>query len=136
MGSEQTCGLNGFNSKTGLTRDKLILHILLISIFPALCLAILISWATSTTIEEQVNGQTAQLIDNVNKSLDYHASNMQNVSYLISFNPEIGKFLGDGSAAFSGEQERYNTLKFLQGFTTLHSEIAGIMIVNNKGGIS
>jgi two-component system sensor histidine kinase YesM len=114
-------------------RDKLILHILLISIFPALCLGLLISWVTSSTIEEQVNGQTSQLIGNVNKSLDYHASNMQNVSYLISFNPEIGKFFANGAGAFSGEQERYNTLKFLQGFTTLHSEIAGIMIVNNNG---
>lgn len=114
-------------------RDKLILHILLISIFPALCLGLLISWATSYTIEEQVNGQTSQLIGNVNKSLDYHASNMQNVSYLISFNPEIGKFFAEGASAFPGEQERYNTLKFLQGFTTLHSEIAGIMVVNHKG---
>lgn len=114
-------------------RDKLILHILLISIFPALCLGLLISWVTSSTIEEQVNGQTSQLIGNVNKSLDYHASNMQNVSYLISFNPEIGDFFAKGADAFSGEQERYNTLKFLQGFTTLHTEIAGIMIVNNNG---
>lgn len=114
-------------------RDKLILHILLISIFPALCLGLLISWATSYTIEEQVNGQTSQLIGNVNKSLDYHASNMQNVSYLISFNPEIGRFFAEGTLAFPGEQERYNTLKFLQGFTTLHSEIAGIMVVNHKG---
>ncbi|AZS17486.1 cache domain-containing sensor histidine kinase [Paenibacillus lutimineralis] len=114
-------------------RDKLILHILLISIFPALCLGLLISWATSYTIEEQVNGQTSQLIGNVNKSLDYHASNMQNVSYLISFNPEIGKFFAEGASAFPGEQERYKTLKFLQGFTTLHSEIAGIMVVNHKG---
>ncbi|HEY4390530.1 MAG TPA: sensor histidine kinase [Paenibacillus sp.] len=114
-------------------RDKLILHILLISIFPALCLGLLISWATSYTIEEQVNGQTSQLIGNVDKSLDYHASNMQNVSYLITFNPEIGEFFARGAAAFPGEQERYNTLKFLQGFTTLHSEIAGIMVVNNKG---
>ncbi|MCM3042965.1 sensor histidine kinase [Paenibacillus motobuensis] len=114
-------------------RDKLILHILLISIFPALCLGLLISWATSYTIEEQVNGQTSQLIGNVNKSLDYHASNMQNVSYLISFNSEIGKFFTEGASAFPGEQERYNTLKFLQGFTTLHSEIAGIMVVNHKG---
>jgi len=114
-------------------RDKLILHILLISIFPALCLGLLISWATSYTIEEQVNGQTSQLIGNVDKSLDYHASNMQNVSYLITFNPEIGEFFARGAAAFPGEQERYNTLKFLQGFTTLHSEIAGIMVVNHKG---
>ncbi|NWL90101.1 sensor histidine kinase [Paenibacillus sp. 79R4] len=114
-------------------RDKLILHILLISIFPALCLGLLISWATSYTIEEQVNGQTSQLIGNVNKSLDYHASNMQNISYLISFNPEIGRFFAEGTLAFPGEQERYNTLKFLQGFTTLHSEIAGIMVVNHKG---
>lgn len=114
-------------------RDKLILHILLISIVPALCLGLLISWVTSNTIEEQVNGQTSELIGNVNKSLDNHASNMQNVSYLISFNPQIEHFLKEGSSSFTEEKERYNTLKFLQGFTTLHSEIAGIMIVNNKG---
>lgn len=114
-------------------RDKLILHILLISILPALCLGVLISWATTSTIEEQVHGQTTQLIGNVNKSLDYHASTLQNVSYLISFDPAIHDFLEAGTASFEQDQGKYNVLQFLQGFTTLHSEIAGIMVVNSKG---
>ncbi|KAI7246258.1 hypothetical protein KC345_g12097, partial [Hortaea werneckii] len=37
------------------------------------------------------------------------------------------------NAAGNGESAEYNIRKFLQGFTTLSSEIAGIMLVNSEG---
>jgi len=112
-------------------RAKLILHFLLISLLPAIFLGILIAWATDNIIEKQVNDHTSQLIGNVNKSLEFYASNLQNMTYFISFNPQIKRFLSEDIQ--QPESEMYDMRKFLQGFTTLYSEVAGIMVVNAKG---
>ncbi|MBB3112697.1 two-component system sensor histidine kinase YesM [Paenibacillus phyllosphaerae] len=114
-------------------RNKLIVHFLLISTLPALCIGILIAWATNGTIEKQVNNQTEQLIGNVNKSLDHYAANLQSITYFIAMNPEIQSFLTGGTAALAGDETQYRTSKFLEGFTTLYSEVAGIMVVNSDG---
>ncbi|UJF32747.1 cache domain-containing sensor histidine kinase [Paenibacillus hexagrammi] len=112
-------------------RYKLIMHFLLISILPAICLGVLIAWATDNIIEKQVNDHTSQLIGNVNKSLEFYAGNLQNMTYFISFNPQIKRFLS--SDVKQPESEVYDMKKFLQGFTTLYTEVAGILVVNAKG---
>ncbi|PZD94411.1 sensor histidine kinase [Paenibacillus sambharensis] len=114
-------------------RYKLILHFILISILPAATIGGLIAWATDTIIGKQVNSQTARLIGSVSQSLDFYAQNLQNHTYFISFNPSIIRFLEEGEAALEQGNERYETKKFLQGFTTLYPEIAGIMVVGAHG---
>ncbi|XEC93056.1 sensor histidine kinase [Paenibacillus tarimensis] len=124
---------NWFEMNNWPIREKLILHFLLISTLPALCLGVLIGWATNNIVEKQTNEHTSQLIGNVNKSLDFYASNIQNITYFISFNPLVKQFLAEGSAALADEQKRYEASKFLQGFTTLYPEAAGILVVNTHG---
>jgi two-component system sensor histidine kinase YesM len=117
-------------------RYKLILMFLLISILPSIGLGLLIDYTVERIIGKQVNDNTIQLIGKVNKSLEFYVSNMQNMTYLISFDTGIKQFLeGSDDQASLEEQEKsvYNMRKFLQGFTTLYSEIAGIMVVNSKG---
>lgn len=126
-------GFRWFQLNNWSIRYKLIVHFLLISILPSLCIGILIAWAVGGVIEKQVNSHTAQLIGNVNKSLDFYAGNIQNISYFISMNPEIQSFLKNGASALDEDDERYRTSKFLQGFTTLYSEVAGIMVVGANG---
>ncbi|MBD0379030.1 cache domain-containing sensor histidine kinase [Paenibacillus sedimenti] len=111
-------------------RAKLIMHFLLISLLPAIFLGVLIAWATDNIIEKQVNDHTSQLIGNVNKSLEFYASNLQNMTYFISFNPQIKRFL---TSSMKQPESEYDMRKFLQGFTTLYTEVAGIMVVNAKG---
>ena len=112
-------------------RYKLIMHFLLISILPAICLGILIALATDRIIEKQVNEHTSRLIGNVNKSLEAYAGNLQNITYFTSFNPQVRRFLS-GEPAMQAS-ETYDMRIFLQGFTTLYSEVAGILVVNAKG---
>lgn len=112
-------------------RYKLILHFLLISIIPAICLGVLIAWTTDNIIEKQVNEHTSQLIGNVNKSLEVYAGNLQNITYFISFNPQVKRYLYNETV--NQDTEEYDIRKFLQGFTTLYSEVAGIMVVNASG---
>ncbi|MGY5483295.1 cache domain-containing sensor histidine kinase [Paenibacillus sp. ALE2] len=150
-------------------RYQLMVLFLLFGIVPSLGLGLLVNWTVERIIERQVENHTMQLIGKVNEALDTKMENLQNMTYLIAFNPEIGEFwkgrtLADGHAdhtssvmpgnqgerakkpllnqapgskqVVSSVQEQdtlYEMKQFLQGFTTLYPEIAGILIVNEKG---
>ncbi|KZE69899.1 histidine kinase [Paenibacillus jamilae] len=150
-------------------RYQLMLLFLLFGIVPSLGLGLLVNWTVERIVERQVENHTMQLIGKVNEALDTKMENLQNMTYLIAFNPEIGDFLkgrtlADGHAGHtsgaapenqgkqaqqpllnqspgskqvvSSVQEQdtlYEMKQFLQGFTTLYPEIAGILIVNEKG---
>ncbi|WP_445744751.1 cache domain-containing sensor histidine kinase [Paenibacillus sp. FSL R5-0527] len=109
-------------------RYKLIVHFLLISILPSIGLGLLTNWTVDRIIERQITDNTLQLIGKVNKSLETYVENLQNMTYFISFNPEVLRFLEGQS-----EADHFEIRKFLQGFTTLYSEVAGILVVNSQG---
>ncbi|WP_248927008.1 cache domain-containing sensor histidine kinase [Paenibacillus hamazuiensis] len=120
-------------------RYKLIAHFLLISILPSIGLGFLIGLSVERVVERNVNDNTLQLIDKVNKSLDFYVSNMQNISYLISANPEFRQFLGSsaripesGQVPIS-ELDRYNMGKLLQSISSLYPEVAGILVAKSNG---
>ncbi len=113
-------------------RYKLISHFLLISILPIFCLALLISWTVERVMEEQVNDNTMQLIGKVNESFEFYISNLQSYTYMIANNEDVEQFLGQGEeAAFS--DNKYEIQRYLRNFTTVSSEVAGIMVINDKG---
>ena len=114
-------------------REKFITHFLLISIVPSLLITIFISWTVSNIIERQSNTHLMQLIGNVSKSLDVQAGSIQNISYFISMNQDVQYFLDGGSDMLQQDQDRYRLHSFLQGFSTLYSEIAGIIVVRYDG---
>lgn len=115
-------------------RYKLVLHFLLISIVPSIILAFLVTWAVDNILEQQVNDNTLQLIDNVNRSIESHLENAQNMTYFISANRKIEAFFDGGiSVANMEPDESYEITQFLRQFTTLYPEIAGILIVNREG---
>ncbi|MDQ0253128.1 two-component system sensor histidine kinase YesM [Evansella vedderi] len=115
-------------------RNKLVIHFLLISILPSILLGVLIGWAVDKIIEQQVNDNTIQLIDNVNNSIESHLDNIQNMTYFISSHPRIDDFF-DGSLRLENisPDDEYEITSFLQVYTTVYPEIAGILIVNNEG---
>ena len=107
---------------------------MLISILPSIGLGFLTGWTVDRIIERQVNQNTLQLIGQVNKTLDFYAGNMQNMSYLIAFNPGIKQFLYEKKSQQSqGVKDDYEIRTFLQGLTTLYPEVAGILVVNSNG---
>ncbi|CAH1190886.1 hypothetical protein PAECIP111892_00391 [Paenibacillus auburnensis] len=122
-------------------RYKLIIHFLLISILPSIGLGLLIGWTVDRRVEEQSSENTMQLIGKVNTALENDVENLQKITYLISFDPGVQAFLKGtmkdgaepGGTGVNGESAEYNIRKFMQGFTTLSSEIAGIMLVNQAG---
>ena len=115
-------------------RYKLITHFLLISILPSIGLGILINWTVDRIIERQATENTLQLIGKVNRSMEYYVGNLQNVTYFIANNPDIRTFLDGTEDRVAVEaNDHYDIRQFLQSFSTLYSEIAGILVVNNKG---
>ncbi len=88
-------------------RYQLMLLFLLFGIVPSLGLGLLVNWTVERIIERQVEDHTMQLIGKVNEALDTKMENLQNMTYLIGFNPDIGKFwqgrtLADGHAGHAG----------------------------------
>ncbi|MNS49950.1 Sensor histidine kinase YehU [compost metagenome] len=111
-------------------RYQLSILFLLFSILPSIGLGTLVNWTVDRIIERQVAGNTLQLIGKVNRTLDGTVDNLQNLTYLIDFNPLIKSFLAENQMT---DTRMYETKQFLQGFTSLYSEIAGILVVNSKG---
>ncbi|WP_121610217.1 cache domain-containing sensor histidine kinase [Mesobacillus foraminis] len=112
-------------------RHKLIVTLLLISIVPSIGLSILTGWTVERIIEKQTTNHTIQLIGQVNKTLAGYTNNMQNLSYLISFHPQVESFVeGQG---LDGENGHYEIREFLRNLTTLYPEVAGILVANSSG---
>jgi len=115
-------------------RYKIITLLLLISILPSIALGSLISLTVSKIIDNQVTDHTLQLIGQANKSLESSVENLQNISYLISFDPAIENFLYENESIEDSEAiDDYQMRQFLKGFTTVYPEIAGILVVNSDG---
>lgn len=114
-------------------QHKLVVLLLFITIVPSVLLSVLIAVTVERVIEEQVTENTLQLIGQVNKSLEYYAGNMQNVSYLLSFDPAVESFLEGPGTDANLEQQTYAIRQFMQRLTTLYPEVAGILIANHEG---
>ncbi|WP_426334974.1 cache domain-containing sensor histidine kinase [Paenibacillus silvae] len=131
-------------------RYQLMLLFLLFAIVPSVGLGLLVNWTVERVVERQVEGHTMQLIGKVNEALNTKMENLQNMTYLIAFEPDVDAFMddklaGDGDRlnsnkpfmgkgdAESDQNRLYGMKQTLQGFTTLYPEIAGIVLVNGKG---
>lgn len=66
---------------------------MLISILPAIGLGLLIGWTVDRIVEEQSNENTMQLIGKVNTAIENDVENLQKITYLMSFDPGVQKFL-------------------------------------------
>lgn len=129
-------------------RYQLMLLFLLFAIVPSVGLGLLVNWTVERVVERQVEGHTMQLIGKVNEALNSKMENLQNMTYLIAFDPDIDAFMDDkmplnddggiepmnmDTNAATEQNRLYGIKQTLQGFTTLYPEIAGIVLVNERG---
>ncbi|MEK4528354.1 sensor histidine kinase [Paenibacillus sp. BGI2013] len=129
-------------------RYQLMLLFLLFAIVPSVGLGLLVNWTVERVVERQVEGHTMQLIGKVNEALNSKMENLQNMTYLIAFDPYIDAFMDDkmppnddegivpmnmDTNAETEQNRLYGIKQTLQGFTTLYPEIAGIVLVNAHG---
>ncbi|MCF7756651.1 sensor histidine kinase [Paenibacillus xylanexedens] len=129
-------------------RYQLMLLFLLFAIVPSVGLGLLVNWTVERVVERQVEGHTMQLIGKVNEALNSKMENLQNMTYLIAFDPDIDAFMNDkmppnddagiesmdmDTITETEKNRLYGIKQTLQGFTTLYPEIAGIVLVNASG---
>ena len=129
-------------------RYQLMLLFLLFAIVPSVGLGLLVNWTVERVVERQVEGHTMQLIGKVNEALNSKMENLQNMTYLIAFDPDIDAFMNDkmplndeagmepmnmDTNAETEQNRLYGIKQTLQGFTQLYPEIAGIVLVNGRG---
>lgn len=129
-------------------RYQLMLLFLLFAIVPSVGLGLLVNWTVERVVERQVEGHTMQLIGKVNEALNSKMENLQNMTYLIAFDPDIDAFMNGkmppnddagiepmnmDTNAETEQNRLYGIKQTLQGFTTLYPEIAGIVLVNGSG---
>ncbi|WP_430022706.1 cache domain-containing sensor histidine kinase [Paenibacillus sp. MABNR03] len=141
-------GLQRLRLRNMPLRYQLMLLFLFFAIVPSVGLGLLVNWTVERIVERQVEGHTMQLIGKVNEALDSKMENLQNMTYLIGFDPDIRAFMegktdSDGHTGIvepdndlnqvRAQDQLYGIKQYLQGFTTLYPEIAGIVLVNGNG---
>jgi len=108
---------------------KLIAYFLFLIMMPTIILTLLGNMIYSSTIEGEANAHTIQMIDQVNKNVEFYVRDMENITYYISQNPQVISFLNADNCSEATVNE---IKKFLSTFTDTHPEIAGILIVNSN----
>ncbi|MDO3410258.1 sensor histidine kinase [Saccharibacillus sp. CPCC 101409] len=111
-------------------RYQLMILFLLISLLPSIGLGYLVNWTVSRVLERQAVDHTLQLIGKVNQTLDSDMENLQNMTYLIGFDSGIRSFMTGG---LESGADLYQLKQYLQRYTTLYPEIAGLLVVGRGG---
>lgn len=151
--------LNRLRLRNMPLRYQLMLLFLLFAIVPSVGLGLLVNYTVERVVERQVEGHTMQLIGKVNEAIDSKMENLQNMTYLIAFDQDVHSFM-QGKIQIKTDEDKnekglnrnansksinnffnggknqdwlYAVKQKLQGFTTLYPEIAGIVLVNEKG---
>ena len=115
-------------------RFKLLFYFLSLILLPIATLGILGNIIYIRSIEKETNTHTVQMIDQVKKNVEFYIKDMENITYLISKEPEILNYLKIDKN--TPEESRIfietETRKRLKNFVDIHPEISGILIVNEN----
>jgi two-component system sensor histidine kinase YesM len=113
---------------------KLLLYFITLILLPVATLGLLGNWVSVRTLEDEANNHTEQMIEQVKKNVDFYVLNLKQTIQLISSNPETGRFLTTNATTPSAQRQsiQVEVRRMLNSFTTIHPEIAGIIIVNEN----
>jgi len=112
---------------------KLLIYFLLLILFPIFTVSLLGNYYYTKTIEVETNTHTVQMIDQVNKNVEFYLKNMENIIYFLSKDPQVNKFLKSKFDSIEEKQIAKTEVKrILKSFSGAHLEMAGIMIVNSN----
>lgn len=112
-------------------RFKLLFYFLSLILFLVISLVMFSNMAYSQFIKKQTINHTVQMINQVKKNVEFHIIDMENIIRYITIEPNVIDFLrGIHVNDNSYETEIRNILK---SYTQIHSEVAGILIVNDEG---
>lgn len=113
-------------------RSKLLLYFFTLILLPIVTLGVLGNVIYSTSIEEQANVHTGQMIEQVTRNVEFYIHDMENIIYYLSNDPEVIGFLRLTNEEKQDETEGFHNKVqgILKTYTDIHPEIAGILVVN------
>lgn len=115
-------------------RFKLLFYFFTLILLPVGILGLVGNWVSARTLEDETNNHTAQMIEQVKKNVDFYVLNVKQTLELIKLAPETARFLAT-NASTPGDQRQSTEVevrRMLSGFTSIHPEIAGIILVNEN----
>jgi len=104
-------------------------------VLPLLTLGILGPSISARIIEREVRNHTVQLIRQVTRNIEFYVREMEDVISILAEDGDIQSFYGiggDGTPFFPVHEE--GALRLLANVTSVNSEIAGILLVNDADG--
>ena len=116
-------------------RTKLLFSFLAIIVLPLLTLGIMTPIIYSRTIERETTGHTVQMLHQVTRNLEFYIHDMENVILYLSRDPRIESFLTQDSPTDTSTSLHSVAADALKTYTSSHSEIAGILVVNRNDRI-
>lgn len=114
-------------------RSKLLLYFMLLILFPLSTLGILGNMIYSKSIEGEANNHTVQMIDQVNRNVEFYINDMESIIYYLSKEPMVLQMLAlKNSSSSDGPHSVSEVKRILQTFKDAHHEIAGILIASER----
>lgn len=113
---------------------KLVIYFLLVILIPIVTITALGNLIYKKSITNQLDENTKQMTRQISNNIDFYIQSTENIINYLSMDPRVEEFLNykpsDKTVDF--EKIKDNTEKAIFGFTQVHQEMAGIMIVSDK----
>lgn len=115
-------------------RFKLLIYFFTLILLPIGIVGIIGNVVFSSTIENETNRHTAQMIEQVKQNVDFYIRDLERTSQILSEDPNVLAFLSMSrtNTAESGGEVETEVRRLLSSFVSAHSEVAGILIVNER----
>lgn len=114
------------NGKIG---NKLAVYFLMVILIPIVTITTLGNLMYKKSIINEQNASTRQMIGEISNNINFYIKNNEDIITYLSDDPRILKFINLSEADHEVEDEANKTILK---FSSLHPEIAGIMVVSSK----
>ncbi|MDO5516719.1 MAG: sensor histidine kinase [Clostridium sp.] len=118
-----------FNQSIG---KKLIICFFSIILILTAAITLFGNLAYKKSINISQNENTNQIITQVNNNVDFSVKNAENIINYMSKDPRVIRFFHDNK--FKNDDLQDSVYDCIYSYTSVNSEIAGVMIVNRSGG--
>ncbi|WPC39339.1 sensor histidine kinase [Clostridium sp. JS66] len=116
------------NSSIGV---KLIFYFFLVILLPVITITTLSNLIYKNSMTDEQNANTQQMVKQITNNVDFYIKDTENIINYLSYDPTVLKFLSTNNINKNNSIED-DTAREITRFTTLHPEIAGIIIVNSN----
>ncbi|TXK84921.1 sensor histidine kinase [Paenibacillus sp. N3.4] len=114
-------------------RFKLLIYFLSLILLPFLTIGLLSDFIYTGSIERETNLHAQEIIEQIQKNVEFYMSDMDHITHYISEDPSIHQFFQIRTTLDSNRvSTETDVRRLLRTYTDVHPEIAGILVVNKN----